>query len=29
MEGLEIIKIAANAINEKKGREISAINIGD
>ena len=29
MEGLEIIKIAANAINEKKGREISAIKIGD
>ncbi len=29
MESLEIIKIAANAINEKKGREISAIKIGD
>ena len=29
MEGLEIIKIAANAINEKKGREISVIKIGD
>ena len=29
MEGIEIIKIAANAINEKKGREISVIKIGD
>lgn len=29
MESLKIIKIAANAINEKKGREISAIKIGD
>ncbi|MBQ6847488.1 MAG: ribosome silencing factor [Clostridia bacterium] len=29
MESLEIIKIAANALNEKKAREISAIKIGD
>ena len=29
MESIEIIKIAANAINEKKGREISVIKIGD
>ena len=29
MESLEIIKIAANAINEKKGREIAVIKIGD
>ena len=29
MESLEIIKIAANALNEKKAKEISAIKIAD
>lgn len=29
MEALEIIRIAANALNEKKAREISAVKIGD
>ena len=29
MESLEIIKIAANALNEKKAREISAIKISE
>lgn len=29
MESLEIITIAANALNEKKGRDISAIKVGD
>ena len=29
MESLEIIKIAANALNEKKAKEITAIKIGD
>lgn len=29
MESLEIIRIAANALNEKKAKEISAIKIAD
>ncbi len=29
MEGLELIKIAANALNEKKGKQLSAIKIAD
>ena len=29
MESFEIITIAANALNEKKGRDISAIKVGD
>ena len=29
MESLEIIKIAANALNEKKAKEITAIKIAD
>lgn len=29
METFEILKIAANALNEKKAREINAVKIGD
>ncbi len=29
MEALEIVKIAANAINEKKGKELLAVKIAD
>ena len=29
MEAFEILKIAANAINEKKGREIKAIDVAE
>ncbi len=29
MESLEILKIAANALNEKKARQISAVKIGE
>ena len=29
MDSIDIIKIAANALNEKKGREITAIKISD
>ena len=29
MEALDIVKIAANALNEKKAHEINAIKIGD
>lgn len=29
MEALEIIKIAANALNEKKAKELLAVKIGD
>ena len=29
MEAIEIIKIAANALNEKKAHEISAVKIGE
>ena len=29
METIEILKIAANALNEKKGHEIAAIKIAD
>ena len=29
MEALELIKIAANALNEKKGRELLAVKISD